>query len=79
VWILAKSKDTSAFKTILRLTEDPDRRVQYDAALGLGELGDKRAIEHLRVLAERSDLESCCLGAQSALLKFDSGPNAMSS
>ena len=39
--------DPRAFDTILRLTNDTDERVRYDATLALGKLGDDRAIEPL--------------------------------
>ena len=47
VWTLGHLKEPRAFKTILRLTDDPDEEVRYDAVMALGVLGDTRAIPHL--------------------------------
>ena len=44
-WALAHTHDPRAYETLLRLTDDPDSGVRYDATIGLGVLGDIRAIE----------------------------------
>ena len=55
VWALAQTRATSAYETILALTEDPDQRVRYDATVALGVLGDARAVEPLARLWARND------------------------
>ncbi len=45
--MLGYTHDPRAYETILRLTDDPDERVRYDATVALGILGDERAIEPL--------------------------------
>jgi HEAT repeat protein len=47
VWALAHTKDPRIYETILRLTDDPDERVRYDATLAFGVLGDMRAVPQL--------------------------------
>ena len=54
VWALGKSRDPRSFETILRLTEDPDEAVAYDATLALAELGDARAVMPLQLLQGRN-------------------------
>ena len=55
-WILGKTKNPRAFEAILKLTEDPDDRVAYDAIMALGELKDERAVPHLfRLINENLD------------------------
>ena len=48
MWALGKIRDVYAYETILRLTQDADDAVAYDATLALAELGDLRALEPLR-------------------------------
>jgi HEAT repeat protein len=48
VWALGQTLDPRAYEIILRLIDDPDQRVRYDATIALGILGDLRALEPLR-------------------------------
>lgn len=54
---MAQTRDARAFETVLRLTADPDGGVRYDAAIGLGILGDARAVAPLVALMHRNDEE----------------------
>jgi HEAT repeat protein len=55
VWALACTHDPRAYETVMRLTSDPDDRVNYDAILGLGVLGDTRAIGPLVEMVLQND------------------------
>lgn len=48
VWALGQTRDPGAFETIVKLTEDPDERVRYDARIALGIHGDERALAILK-------------------------------
>jgi HEAT repeat protein len=61
VWVLGKTKDSRAFEAILKLAEDRDHRVAYDAMLALAELGDERAVPHLFRLFKRYHNDSQAL------------------
>jgi HEAT repeat protein len=66
VWVLGKSRDARAFETILRLTEDADASVAYDATLALAERGNLHALEPLRRLVGKT-----AMGApETALLRL---------
>jgi HEAT repeat protein len=55
LWALAHTRDRLAYDTILRLMDDPDERVRYDATVALGVLGDLRAVEPLAEPLLRDD------------------------
>lgn len=54
-WTLAHTRAPRAFGTVLCLTRAPDAAVRYDAAIGLGVLGDARAVGSLIVLLQEPD------------------------
>ena len=64
-WVLGYTKDPRAYGPILRLTEDPNERVRYDATVALGILGDKRGLQHLlRMYWEDDDTRPAWLAFQ---------------
>jgi len=47
VWVIGHTRDPAAYDSIMRLTRDADFNVMADAILGLGRLGDIRAMPWL--------------------------------
>jgi HEAT repeat protein len=63
VWALAHTHEASAFETILRLTDDPDEGVRYDATVALGIHGGQQALEHLvRILLLEDETRPAGMG-----------------
>jgi HEAT repeat protein len=85
VWALGYTHEPRAYETILRLTDDPDEGVRYDATIALGILGDQRAIKPLTQMCLKEDatrpaadgLSRMGLKATSALIELlrQGGPN----
>jgi HEAT repeat protein len=51
VWILGQTQDASVLNTILRMTDDLDEEVRYDAVVALGKFGNRDAIRPLIEIA----------------------------